>query len=157
MKNKNIAAVVNDLSPSQKSFYLIDTFNKFIDDVNISPSVFQSRSCNPVIQPLFSCRLTASLSSYSGVVISTTLADAELTLRASNHTNKYLYIWDLSWIYNTINFSKAMKVLRNDDLTIIARSESHAEVIENFCNKKPAAILEDWQPNKLLNIVRTNK
>jgi hypothetical protein len=50
-----------------------------------------------------------------------------------------------------------MKVLRNDDLTIIARSESHAEVIENFCNKKPVAILEDWQPNKLLNIVRTNK
>lgn len=153
----NIAAVVDDLSPSQKSFYLIDTFNQFLNDVSISPSVFQSRSCNPVIQPLFSCRLTSSLSSYNGVVISTSLEDAELTLRTSNNTNKFLYVWDLSWIYTPIRFSKAMDILRNDNLKIIARSESHAKAIENFCNKAAVDILSDWEPKKLLNIIRENK
>jgi hypothetical protein len=153
----NIAAIVNDLSPSQKSFYLIKTFNKFIDDVSISPSVFQSRSCNPVIQPLFSCRQTSSLSSYNGVIISTSLEDAELTLRTSNNTDKFLYVWDLSWLYNPIRFSQAMQTLRNDNLKIIARSDSHASVIKNFCNKPVVDILSDWQSDKLLNIVRTNK
>jgi len=139
----NIAAIVNDLSPSQKSFYLIKTFNKFIDDVSISPSVFQSRSCNPVIQPLFSCRQTSSLSSYNGVIISTSLEDAELTLRTSNNTDKFLYVWDLSWLYNPIRFSQAMQTLRNDNLKIIARSDSHASVIKNFCNKPVVDILSD--------------
>ena len=153
----NIAAVVNDLSPSQKSFYLIKTFNKFIEDASISPSVFHSRSCNPVIQPLFSCRQTSNLGSYNGVVISTSLEDAELTLRTSNNTEKFLYVWDLSWIYTPIRFSQAMQTLRDDNLTIIARSASHANVIENFCNKPVTHILEDWEPKKLLNITRTNK
>ena len=153
----NIEAILNDLSRSQKSFYLIKTFNKFIDDVSISPSVFQSRSCNPVIQPLFSCRQTSSLSSYNGVIISTSLEDAELTLRTSNNTDKFLYVWDLSWLYNPIRFSQAMQTLRNDNLKIIARSDSHASVIKNFCNKPVVDILSDWQSDKLLNIVRTNK
>ena len=155
--NINIAAVVNDLSPSQKTFYLIKSFNKFIEDVNICPSVFQSRSCNPVIQPLFSCKMTSSFSSYKGVAISTNLEDAELTLRASNNTDKYLYLWDLSWIYTPVKFSKAMEILRNDNLKIIARSDSHASVIENFCNKSVEDILEDWNPNKLLTIINRGR
>ncbi len=153
----NISALVNDLSPSQKSFYLIKSFNSFIDDTKLSPSVFYTRSCNPVIQPLFACRLTSALCSYKGAVISTTLEDAELTLRASNNTSKYLYLWNLDWINYPMRFSKAMDILGNDDLKIIARSASHASVIENFCNKAPVDILEDWEPKRLLNIIRTNK
>jgi len=38
-------------------------------------------------------------------------------------------------------------------LKIIARSESHAQIIENFCNKKPIGIVEDWNKEQLLKLL----
>tara|TARA_R110002167_G_scaffold366353_1_gene595117 strand:- start:12918 stop:13382 length:465 start_codon:yes stop_codon:yes gene_type:complete len=149
----NIAVIVNDLSPSQKTFYLVKAMNGMLDSFDLSPTVFQSRSCKPVLQTLFPCKMTAGLGAYHGVVISTTVEDAELSLKASNNTKCFLYLWELSWINTPMRFKAVMKILQDDRLNIIARSESHSSVIENFCNKTPVAILEDWEPNELSRIV----
>tara|TARA_A100001201_G_scaffold42496_1_gene43301 strand:+ start:18 stop:470 length:453 start_codon:yes stop_codon:yes gene_type:complete len=149
---KRIAALVNDLSMSQKSFYLIKEFNKLIEDTDISVGVFCNRQAIPPIQPLFGCKLSSFLISYNGIIISTTLEEARSSLKLANKSDRYLYLWDLDWLENPVYFSTAMEVLRSDKLKVIARSKSHAKMIENFANIKVHAIIDNWNKNDIVKL-----
>tara|TARA_A100001201_G_scaffold143423_1_gene145002 strand:+ start:1114 stop:1380 length:267 start_codon:yes stop_codon:yes gene_type:complete len=87
-------------------------------------------------------------------VISTTIEDADKTLKASSASSKFLYLWDLEWLDAPMYYETAMRILRDDRLKIIARSKSHAEVIESYCNKSVTGIVDNWDINKLLEITR---
>jgi hypothetical protein len=154
MKHISIAAIVQDLAISQKTFYLIKEFNKCINDTSLSTGVFNVRSCIPSIPTLFGCKMTANLCSYNGVIISTTLEEAEVTLRTSNNTSKYLYLWDLDWIDNPVSYSIAMNILRDERLKIVARSNDHAALIKNFCNKEVVGIVDNWNMDQFLPIIK---
>jgi predicted nuclease with RNAse H fold len=54
---------------------------------------------------------------------------------------------------NPVYFSTAMNILRNDKLKVIARSDSHAEIIENFANIKVQGIASDWNMSQLQKII----
>lgn len=149
----NVAVLINDLSVSQKSFYLIKEFNKCIDYTDISVGVFHIRGAVPPVQPLFGCKSVGFLNSYHGTLISTSMEEAEISLRTSNNSKKFLYLWELDWIENPVFFSTAMNILRDDRLQIIARSTQHAAVIDNFCNKGVCGIVDNWNINQLLEIV----
>ena len=43
----------------------------------------------------------------------------------------------------------AVNVMRNDNISLLARSESHAKIIENFCNRPVLSILDDWNYKQL--------
>jgi hypothetical protein len=150
---ENIAALVQDLSISQKSFYLIKEFNKWIKNTDLSFGVFHTRTAIPPVKTLFGCKMVAFLQSYNGIIIPTTMEEAEIALRASNNSKKFLYLWDLDWLENPVYFSTAMDILRNERLNIIARSSSHSDLIENFCNKRPVGIVDNWKMEQLLDIV----
>ena len=149
----NISALVKDLAPSQNSFYLIKSFNSMIKNTDISTSVFFHRQAAPPVRTLFSCRSTYCLSSYHGKVISTSLEETQTSLKASNNSDKFYYVWDLEWLHNPVNFGTVMDIMRDDRLKIIARSESHAGGIENFSNKDVVGIVEDWNTEQLLELV----
>jgi hypothetical protein len=151
----NIAAVINNLGPSQKSFYLIKEFNKALSATNICASIFFQRSAIPIVPTMFSCRSIAFLSGYHHNTIATTIAEAEITLKANNASRKFLYLWDLEWLRNPNNFTKYCDILRDDRLNIIARSESHAQMIDNFCNKKPIAIIDNWDLETLMGVIKS--
>lgn len=148
----NISALINDLSASQNSFYMIKEFNKCIDNTDLSVGVFCNRHCVPVIQPLFACRLANFLVSYNGIVIATTLEEAEIILKLPNKSSRYLYLWDLDWLENPVFFSSAMNILRDDKLQILARSESHAKVIDNFANREVKGIIDNWNIDQVLKL-----
>ncbi len=149
----NIAAYVKDLSPSQGSFYLIKEFNNLLENTDVSPSVFHDKTCIPPKHPCFSCRMAALMSPYRGSIIATTMQGAKTTLKLANKADRYLYFWDLDWLRNTVWYSSAMSILRDDRLKLIARSESHAECIENFCNKKVVGIVDNWNMEQMFGII----
>lgn len=150
---RNISAVINDLGPSQKSFYLIKTFNELSRDPNFSCSAFLCNIGVPVTKPLFSCCSVSFFSDYSGSAIATSLQEADTVLKSSNNSKKYLYLWDMEWLTKPMNYSEVCKILLNERLNIIARSVSHASIIKNFCNKKPVGIVDDWNKDQLLSIL----
>lgn len=153
----NITAVVNDLGPSQKSFYFIKNFNELSRNPNFSCSAFVCNIGVPVTKPLFSCSSVSFFSDYFGIAISTTIAEADMLLKSSNNSKKYLYLWDIEWLVRAMNYSQVCKILMDKRLNIIARSEPHARIIENFCNKKPIGIVEDWNRDQLLTLLeKTN-
>ena len=149
----NIAAILHDLGPSQKSFYMIKEFNKLAALKDFSVSAFYSRPAMPVTKPFFSCRNIAFLSGFNGVALATSLPDADILLKSHNNTKKYLYLWDIEWLISPMSFSAASDVLLDERLNIITRSKSHASVIENFCNKKIVGIVDNWNLNQLLNLL----
>ena len=148
-----LAAVVDDLGPSQKCFYLIKEFNKAATSKDVSISTFYNRPAKPIMKPLFSCRSVAFLSGYHGTAIAASLTCAETLLRSHNRSDKYLYLWDIDWLITPVNFSVACDILRDDRLKLIARSESHARVIGDFCNKEVSGIVDNWNIDELRGII----
>ena len=147
----NISAVVNSLGPSQKSFYLIKEFNKSRENTDISASVFYERPAIPVTPILFSCRNVSFFSDYEGIAFATKLEDAGTLLKTCNNAVKCLYLWDIDWLTSSINYRPACDILHDQRLNLIARSESHATIIQNFCNRKSAAIIDDWNLEQILD------
>jgi len=153
----NIAAIVKDLGPSQQSFYLIKKFNELSRDPNFSCSAFVANLGVPVTKPLFSCSSVSFFSDYIGMAIATNLEEADILLKSNNNCKKYLYLWDLEWLVRPMNFTQVCNILRDDRLKIIARSKSHADIINNFCNKEAIGIVEDWNNEQLLEIMEKEK
>ena len=149
----NITAVLNDLGPSQKSFYFIKNFNEISRDPNFSCSAFLCNIGAPVTKALFSCSSVSFFSDYFGTAISTSIAEADMLLKSNNNSKKYLYLWDIEWLVRPMNYSQVCDILLDKRLKIIARSKSHAQIIENFCNKKPIGIVEDWNKEQLLKVL----
>lgn len=149
-----ISAIIDNLGPSQNAFYMIKEFNKMAASYSFSCSAFINRITSPVIKPLFSCPIVAYFSGYNGIAIATTIREALSILNSSNNSKKYLYLWDLEWIYKPQQYEHVYNVLANPKLKIIARSDSHARLIESFCNKTPSAIVENWNKDQLIKAVK---
>ena len=150
----NISAVVKDLSISQNSFYMIKEFNKLLDNPDVSAGAFYQRASIPATTACFGTKICAHISSYNGVLIASSLELAEMCLKFHINSDIYFYVWDLDWLDNPVYFSSAMDTMRNDQVKIFARSESHAKCIDNFCNKKTVGIVDNWNSAQLLKIIK---
>lgn len=148
-----IAAVIDNLGPSQKSFYMIKEFNKACDDTKLCLSAFFVRSAIPVVPVMFSCKSISFLSGFHGTAISTTVTEADALLKSSNNSRKIFYMWDAEWLISPRNFHEISSVLLDNRLDIICRSDSHAKLLENFCNKKPIGIVDNWNMEQILGIL----
>ena len=148
-----ISAVLDNVGPSQNTFYMIKEFNKLVASYENCCSAFVNRITAPVIKPLFSCPIIAFFSGYNGIAISTTIKETVSMLRSSNNSTKFLYLWDLEWLYKPDYYEITYNILNNKDLKLIARSESHARVIENFGNKPVCGIVNNWNKDALLEVV----
>ena len=153
----DIAAVIDHVGPSQKSFYLIKEFNRICSFGSTSVTAFVSRSAIPVCPPMFSVQNVTFISGYHGTAIATTLSEADTLLKSYNKSKKYLYLWDMEWLTNPASYATTCNILLDDRLSLIARSQSHADLIVNFCNKAPVGIVDNWEIKTLLSIVEPEK
>lgn len=149
----NIAAIVDNLGPSQSSFYLIKQFNDLIKNVDYAPVCFYNNIVRPVTTPLFGCMNVSCLSSFEGPAISTSIETASLLLNTNSKLDRYIYIWDLEWLRAPLDFENTASIFRHPSLKIIARSQSHKNIIEHYTNKKVSGIVDDWKVKDLVNII----
>ena len=118
---KNISAFMENLGPSQSAFYLIKEWNKARNNTSLSLGAFVNVHSMPVSTCLFSYKLSAFMSSYQGVLISTTVKNAAISLKMPTKMDRYLYLWDFEWTKGKPSYSSICEVLRNDKLKIITR------------------------------------
>ena len=150
---KNISAFMENLGPSQSAFYLIKEWNKARNNTSLSLGAFVNVHSMPVSTCLFSYKLSAFMSSYQGVLISTTVKNAAISLKMPTKMDRYLYLWDFEWTKGKPSYSSICEVLRNDKLKIITRSDDHARMVENFCNKRPVGIVDNWNLKQIESIL----
>ncbi len=154
MKTRSIAAFVRSMSVSQNTFYMIKEFNRCLERTDLSPCIIYQENAVPPIAPMCACKMATPAISFPDTIITTTINEADALLKISNKSKRFLYLWNLNWLETPVHFDYAMKVLRDPRLSIIARSESHASCIENFCNKKTVGVLDNWNLENLLKITK---
>lgn len=88
-------------------------------------------------------------------VMATSLNTAQMLLKMPCPTRKYFYVYNLEWIYlqNTPPYSALQSVYQNDDIELIARSDSHYDVLKR-CWKEPIATIEDFDYKQLAQILQ---
>ena len=64
------------------------------------------------------------------------------------NARRMLYLWDIEWLRLTkssiFNYKKNVELLSSKNVELIARSQYHADVIGNYCNRKVDFITDDW-------------
>ena len=85
-----VSTLINDLGPSQKSFYLIKAFNELSRNPNFSCTAFVVKISPTFTKPLFSCSSVSFFSNYNGACFATTLEEADILLKSNNNSRKYL-------------------------------------------------------------------
>jgi|LakMenEpi03Aug12_release.lakeMendotaPanAssembly.Ray.scaffolds.fasta_scaffold79389_5 hypothetical protein len=149
--NNTLAALVNDLGNSQSNFFMIKEFNS---GVIKSPFCFYNNIYPHIIQPNFAVMNVSYLPHFNGSLFCTTVNCADIALRAQSNYKIYLYMWDMTFMKCNDDYTYNMSIFRNPEISIITRSVSHYAAIENFCGKKPKAIIDNWDINKIKELIK---
>lgn len=89
---------------------------------------------------------------FDAPIMATNLKTAMLLLKCPLPTKKFFYVWDLEWLYQkSEQYKFYQSIYQNPDLELIARSESHANLITK-CWKKPLFIMENFDHAKLTEL-----
>lgn len=146
-----IAALVDTFSVSQSSFALLNSFNELAKSMDVY--CFYNNLSSMMTEAHFTVMGTYHMNSFKGNIFCTTIQNAKILLNLTSRSNKFLYLWDLEWIRSPYDFDETLKVLRSPELNLIARSIDHAQLIENYSNRKVDYILDDWNANQIREII----
>lgn len=146
-----IAALIDNLGVSQYSHSIIKNFNELSKENDV---YFFSK-----VPPMIATNINFSIiniyhiDSFNGNIFASNIEDARILLKLTSKSKKFLYLWDIEWIRSPQDFYQNIEVLKSNSINLVARSESHASLIENYTNRKVEHILEDWNYEKILQMV----
>ena len=149
-----VGIMVDSLGMSQQSYSIIRELNKInsIDDY-VDIIVFYHKYDQTPMSPHFAMMQEQEVWGFDGTVISTSLLSTEKLIRCPCPKKKLFYVWDLEWVYNPyLRYQYSKEIYQSEEIELIARSKSHANIIE-ACWKKPVAILEDFNHEQLISIL----
>lgn len=132
---------MNDLGASQLAFSLLaqkEPVYIFTKEVEI-PCILNRK--------FISCWFDA-YSYNNGVMVATDIESAKFALKLPVK-NVLFYIWDLEWLRNTGSYIENLKVFQNINLKLVARSEEHASIIKNYCNRNVEFTMSDCDVTKI--------
>tara|TARA_R110000824_G_scaffold7728_2_gene34974 strand:+ start:15285 stop:15740 length:456 start_codon:yes stop_codon:yes gene_type:complete len=91
---------------------------------------------------------------YDGILISTNHYTTSIMKNVLRCKKKFFYVWNLEWIYKPLNFSQIESLYTSPDINLLARSKSHADVLERTW-QKPVAIIEDFNHEQIKKIIES--
>lgn len=145
-----IAAIVDDLALSQNSFYMIKNFNELGRKLEHQPYCFYHNLSTTAITPLFSIsHVYYAMYFYGGKLVATNLNTLKTMLNIHTNAEKYFYVWDLEWLRGGFDYMSNVSLMRDKNIKLIARSDSHAEAIYNYCNIPVYKVIDDWDYRQL--------
>lgn len=154
----HIAIALPDLSSSDLAFIAINQAGYAIHNNPVRDFTFLTEEKFPPCVPIPCSRTNISeMWSCGGLVIATNLTTANTLAKAVIKAKKVFYVWDLEFLRGNKNFVENSRIYRDPRLTLICRSQSHAEALENYCNRKPDAIIPDMNIERIEKWVEENK
>lgn len=131
----NIGFLIDGIGNSDLSYNILKLINtELINSTEHSPIIFVRNLYPPVISPLCLMTNLASVNNFQGIAIATDLQAADTLNQSNSPCQKWLYLWDIEWLNEMVNYDVAVEILNN--FNIICRSESHQIIIKNFCGKE---------------------
>lgn len=136
-KNK-LGIILPTLHDCQLSYQAISSANDYLINGRADVVIFFEELSNRVLIPNCATMNLGEIGSFDGVLISTTLKNTLASIRAVNAARKIFYIFSLEWLRDRRNFMENTAIYRHQDIELITHNEYYAEVIENYCNRRPS-------------------
>ena len=135
---KKIGIIVDNLGASQKSFEIINAANSFTETNTDCCIIFQNEYIPSCVKPNICCLNSSEIWGYNGCIVSNCLETTRLSLKASSNGPRIFYIWDIFWLRRGQEiYDHNIDILIEPSLLLCCRSNSHANMIENYCNRRP--------------------
>ena len=89
---------------------------------------------------------------FNGILITDDLTRSQDFINTTYAKKRFLYLYHLEWPYiNNLQFAHIQRSMLNNNIELIARSQSHAELIESLF-KKPKYIMPEWDYKTLIEV-----
>ena len=147
-----LGVLIKTLGMSQQSFNITQEGNAIASSRgDIDLTVFFADHDKIPTFCKFALMQNNQLWGYKGPVICTDVDLAKILIRCPTPSKKYLYMWNLEWLYIHRPYREWASIIMNDDIELLARSPAHYDVIKK-CWKKPVMILEDFNHEQLIDL-----
>ena len=94
----------------------------------------------------------ANMFKFNGILITDNLARSQDFVHSTYAKKRFLYLYHLEWPYiNNLEYAHIQRIILNDNIELIARTKSHAELIESLF-KKPKYVMPEWDYKTLIEI-----
>ena len=135
-----------------KDFFTVHNVNQLVKN-NIANCIFCDQVDKNFILPIETNILQRVNSfNFNGIIITDDLMRSQDLVHNTYSKKRFLYLYHLDWPYiNNLQFIHIKRILLNDNIELIARSESHSKLIENLF-KKPKYIMAEWDYKTLIEI-----
>jgi hypothetical protein len=150
---KNIGLLVESVNLSQKGMLLdfeVSQLAKSRQDLIII--VFYQFANVAMKIPSFPMMQNLQAWCYDGHFIAFDFSSAQSMIPLNNSGRKLYYPLEFDWLERPDSAKTYMDVYRNSKIDLIARSQSHFEVLSKVW-KKPVAIIEDLDHEQLANVI----
>jgi hypothetical protein len=139
-----LGILTKSLGTSQEGLSIIIELNKFVQYNPLSEViVFYDDYDRIPIRPHFPIMLSRHAWNYEGTLVATNTSSAQLLQHLLAAQKRYIYLWNLDWIYFKKPWQFYSNLYQDDNIELIARSNIHASIIEKLW-KTPSHIMDNF-------------
>lgn len=145
----NVTFLLNNLGNSDLTYNCLNLVSELSSDNTVSTGIIYKNLLPQLSKPKCITMNISALSYINGNVIAMDLETADILMKNRSNTTNYLYLWNIDWLYDVINYDTALNILYS--FKLIARSERHKEIITNFSGIQNIRVVNDFDKKELMS------
>jgi hypothetical protein len=145
----NVTFLLNNLGNSDLTYNCLNLVSELSSDNTVSTGIIYKNLLPQLSKPKCITMNISALSYINGNVIAMDLETADILMKNRSNTTNYLYLWNIDWLYDVINYDTALNILHS--FKLIARSERHKEIITNFSGIQDIRVVNDFDKKELMS------
>ena len=147
-----IGILKTEVNNTDRDFFAVKNLNQLVNTTT-NACLFCNHINNEFQLPVLTNVLQRShCYSFNGILITDDLIRAQDLIHTTYAKKRFLYLYHLDWPFITqLQFHHINSIFFNDNIELIARSVSHAKLIEDLF-KKPKYIMKEWDYQTLMEL-----
>lgn len=146
----------NDFTKNDKNYHLMKTMNAKVLNKSDELCAFILNVSQKLMKTEFAYANISDIAHFNGgLLIATSLDTADAMLKTSVNSKKCLYLWNMEWLGQKTVYKGVKKLLSDDRIKIICRSQLQADIIKNNYNIDVDGIEEEFNLENIHAICET--
>lgn len=147
-----IGVMVDDTTMSDAHYSVMTELNNRVGGLHDIFLITSNVSAKIIKNDFAIMNSTRAANIHNGLIIATSLATAFNLKNLVSNSKKVFYIYELEWLYQLSDYDMIHDIL-NSGLTLICRSQRHAEVLKNNFNVSVDKILPTFNLDELWTLL----
>ncbi len=138
-----IGLLVSTLGATQLGYHVLEQGNARLgESIDVDLIIFQQNVTKTWTTPTFAMMNVSEAYSFTGAIIATDVDCARKSLRFPGPSSLFFYSWDMEWLRaGRCTYEEHARVYTDERLPLIARSDSHANLLERCWNRRVLAVV----------------